>query len=116
MRFSNINISNLGADSIALTLTGAYNCSIDGLYVSSSKTLFACSPGESGFYRPWKDVDQIGAKRNIALRNIVGIAITGTAIAIAGASSKSGGYLRVTDNTAVDETDLSGFFHRWLYH
>jgi hypothetical protein len=107
MRFSNINISNLSADhSIALTLTGAYNCSVDGLYVRSSKTLFACSPGESGFYRPWKGVDQIGAKRNIAIRNIVGAAISGTAIAIAGASSKSGGYLKVTDNTAVDETDL----------
>lgn len=107
MRFSNIHISNLSADnSIAFTLTGAYNCWVDGLYVRSSKTLFACSPGESGFYRPWKGVDQIGAKRNIAIRNIVGAAITGTAIGIGGASLKSGGYLRVTDNTAADETDL----------
>ena len=107
MRFSNINISNLGAErSIALTLTGAYNCSVDGLYVRSSKTVFACTPGESAFYRPWRGVDQIGAKRNIAIRNVVGIAISGTAIGIAGASSKSGGYLRVTDNTAADQTDL----------
>jgi hypothetical protein len=107
MRFSNINISNLNpANGEAFTLAGAYNCSIDGLYVKSAKILFACTPGESGFYRPWKGVDQIGVKRNIALRNIVGIGITGTAIAIAGASAKTHTYLSVTNNTAKDETDL----------
>jgi len=107
MRFSNINISNLGRErSIAFTLTGAYNCWVDGLYVRSSKTMFGCGAGESAFYRPWKGIDQVGAKRNIALRNIVGIGITGTAIGIGGTSLKSGGYLRVTDNTAMDETDL----------
>jgi len=107
MRFSNINIANINANhGQALTLTGAYNCSVDGLYVKSAKTVFACAPGESAFYRPWKGVDQIGAKHNIAVRNLVGVGITGTAIGIAGASSKSGGYLNVTKNTAVDETDL----------
>jgi hypothetical protein len=108
VRFSNINISNLNTHGgAALTLAGAYNCWVDGLYVNSAKILFACTPGESAFYRPWKGFDQIGAKRNIALRNIVGVGITGTAISIAGASSKSGGYLRVTGNTAIDETDLT---------
>jgi hypothetical protein len=107
MRFSNINISNLSADAgQALTLAGAYNCWVDGLYVRSTKILFACTPGESAFYRPWKGVDQVGAKHNIAVRNIVGSEITGTAIGIAGASSKAGGYLRETGNTAKDETDL----------
>jgi hypothetical protein len=48
MRFSNINISDIDPDhGLALGLTGAYNCWIDGLYVKSAKVLFACSPGES---------------------------------------------------------------------
>jgi hypothetical protein len=107
MRFSNISISNVNSQhGSAIGLTGAYNCWIDGLYVKSAKILLQCSPGESAFFRPWAGVDQIGAKRNIALRNIVGIGITGTAIAVAGASSKAGGYLHVTQNTAADQTDL----------
>jgi hypothetical protein len=107
MRFSNINISQLNtAHGEAFGLTGAYNCWIDGLYVKSAKVLFQCSPGESAFYRPWASVDHIGAKRNIAVRNVVGVGITGTAIGIAGASLKSGGYLRVTKNSATDQTDL----------
>ena len=110
MRFSNINISNMNAEKgSAFTLNGAYNCWIDGLYVRVAKILFGCGPGESGFYRPWKGVDQVGAKRNIALRNVVGVGITGTAISIGGASSKSGGYLGVTQNTARDQTDLIDF-------
>ena len=110
LRFSNINISNMNADhGWAFTLNGAYNCWVDGLYVKTSKVLFACGPGESGFYRPWKGVDQVGVKRNIALRNVVGVGITGTAIDNGGASSKSGGYLHVTQNTATDQTDLIDF-------
>jgi hypothetical protein len=107
MRFSNINISNINSEhGQALGLTGAYNCWIDGLYVKSAKILFQCSPGESAFFRPWVHVDQVGAKRNISIRNVVGVDITGTAIVVAGASSKAGGYLHVTQNTAIDQTDL----------
>lgn len=107
MRFSNINISNLNTErGQAFGLTGAYSCWIDGLYVKSAKILFQCSPGESAFFRPWAGVDRPGAKRNIAVRNVVGVGIAGTAIAIAGASSTSGGYLRVTGNAAIDQTDL----------
>ena len=110
MRFSNINISNMNADhGWAFTLNGAYNCWVDGLYVKTSKVLFACGPGESGFYRPWTGVDQVGAKRNITLHNVVGVGITGTAIDNGGASSKAGGYLHVTQNTAAEQTDLIDF-------
>jgi hypothetical protein len=107
MRFSNINISNLNTErGQAFGLTGAYSCWIDGLYVKSAKVLFQCSPGESAFFRPWAGVDRTGAKRNIAVRNVVGVGIAGTAIAIAGASSKAGGYLRVTQSGAAEQTDL----------
>src|SRR5438552_3804204 len=51
MRFSNIHISNMNAEhGWAFTLNGAYNCWVDGLYVKTAKVLFACGPGESGFY------------------------------------------------------------------
>jgi hypothetical protein len=107
MRFSNINVSNINTEhGQAFGLTGAYNCWIDGLYVRSAKILFQCSPGESAFYRPWAHVDQVGAKRSVSVRNVVGIDIAGTAIVIAGASSKAAGYLHVTQNTAIDQTDL----------
>jgi len=110
LRFSNINISNMNADhGWAFTLNGAYSCWVDGLYVKTSKVLFACGPGESGFYRPWAGIDQIGVKRNITLRNVVGVGITGTAIDNGGASSKAGGYLHVTQNTAAEQTDLIDF-------
>lgn len=107
MRFSNINITNLDTDhGWAFGLTGAYNCWIDGLYVKSAKVLFQSSPGEAAYYRPWSRVDQVGAKRNISLHNIVGADITGTAIIFAGASAKTGGYLNATQNSAAEQTDL----------
>jgi hypothetical protein len=107
MRFSNINITALDIEhGWAFGLTGAYNCWIDGLYVKSAKVLFQSSPGEAAFFRPWSGVDQVGAKRNISLHNVVGTNITGTAIIFAGASAKTGGYLHATQNTAGDQTDL----------
>jgi hypothetical protein len=110
MRFSNINISNVDTtNGEAVGLAGAYNCWIDGLYVRSAKILLACTPGESAFYRPWVGVDQIGAKRNISVRNVVGSGITGTALVIAGASAKSGGYLSGTQNNLSQQVDLTDF-------
>lgn len=107
LRFSNINIINVGF--LAVGLTGAYNCWVDGLYVRSSKVVLGCSPGESAFFRPWKGIDQVGAKRNITVCNLVGVDVRGTGIGLAGASSKEGGYLHVTANTPRDQTDLVDF-------
>jgi hypothetical protein len=110
LRFSNINISNLNPRrGAALTLGGAYNCWVDGLYVKSANSVLSCYPGDSSFYRPWSTVDQVGAKRNIAVRNVVGVAITGTAINVGGAWSKSGGYLAGTNNGPGDQVDLIDF-------
>jgi hypothetical protein len=110
MRFVNINITDINTTSgQAFGLTGAYSCSIDGLYVKSSKILFQCSPGESAFYRPWKGVDEIGAKRNIALRNVVGVDIAGTALSITGASAATGGYLRKANLNIASQADLIDF-------
>jgi hypothetical protein len=111
LRFVNISIVNIDTKSgQAFGLTGAYNCSIDGLYVRSSKILFQCSPGEATFFRPWKGVDQIGAKRNVALRNVVGVHITGTAISVTGASATSGGYLARAQVPLQAQVDLLDFF------
>jgi hypothetical protein len=110
MRFSNIHVSNVNTEhGWGFGLMGAYNCWIDGLYVRSAKVLFAASAGESAFFRPWRGVDQIGAKRNITVHNVVGNNITGTCFAIAGAQDKNGSYLKVTSNGASAESDLLDF-------
>jgi hypothetical protein len=110
MRFVNITIANVDpAHGQAFGLSGAYNCSIDGLYVRSAKVLFQCSPGESTFYRPWLGTDEIGAKRNISLRDVVGSHITGTAISVTGASLTSGGYLKQAGVPAGAQVDLVDF-------
>ena len=57
----------------------------------------------------WSGIDQTGVKRNIAVRNVVGTAITGTAVSVGGAWSKSGGYLAGTDNGPRDQVDLLDF-------
>jgi len=110
MRFININISDIDTtNGQAVGLTGAYNCSFDGLYVKSSKILFQCSPGESTFYRPWVGTDQVGVKRNIAMRNVIGIDIRGTALVITGASSTQGGYLKRAGIPGFAQVDLMDF-------
>lgn len=78
--FININVTNLKTSvGAAVTLAGAYNCLIDGLYVSGATAAFNGTSGESLFYRPWVGVDEVGAKHTIALRNIVAHGIVGTA-------------------------------------
>lgn len=110
MRFSNINVSNLRASAgAAVTLAGAYNCLVDGLYVSGAAAAFNGTPGESLFYRPWVGVDQVGAKRTIALRNIVAHGLTGTAISLGGAQLAANGYLAAGKLKAVAETDLGDY-------
>jgi hypothetical protein len=110
MRFSNINITNLKRSAgSAITLAGAYNCLIDGLYVSGAAAAFGATPGESLFYRPWVGVDQVGAKRSIVLRNIVAQGITGSALWFTGAQLAANGYLAKRKLTATDQTDLGDF-------
>jgi hypothetical protein len=110
MRFSNINVTNLRTKvGAAVTLAGAYNCLIDGLYVSGAAAAFNGTSGESLFYRPWVGVDQVGAKRTIALRNIVAHGLTGTAISLGGAQLAANGYLAARELKAVAETDLGDY-------
>jgi hypothetical protein len=110
MRFSNINITNLKKSTgAAITLAGAYNCLIDGLYVNGAAAAFSGTPGESLFYRPWAGVDQVGAKRTIALRNVVAQGIADTALWFTGAQLAAHGYLAKRNLTAVDQTDLGDY-------
>jgi Right handed beta helix region len=110
MRFSNINVTNLQTRlGAAVTLAGAYNCLIDGLYVSGAVAAFNGTSGESLFYRPWAGVDQVGAKHTIALRNIVAHGLVGTALTLGGAQRADNGYLAARNLSAAAQTDLGDY-------
>lgn len=112
LALKNIRIANLDTtDSIALRLAGAYNCSIDGLYLKDIQEGVNCTPGEALFFRPWANTDEAGAKRNMAFRNVVIQGNTATGMTLAGAQSVTGGYLNAhsppLDN--IDQVDLYDF-------
>jgi hypothetical protein len=110
MRFSNINVTNLQRRvSAAVTLAGAYNCCIEGLYVNGAAAVFNGTSGESLFYRPWSGVDTAGAKHTIALRNIVARDIVGTGITLGGAQLAANGYLAAGKLSAAAQTDLGDY-------
>jgi hypothetical protein len=110
MRFINISVTNLKSTAgAAITLAGAYNCLVDGLYVNGAAAAFAGTSGESLFYRPWAGVDQAGAKRTVALHNIVAQRLGGNAIMLGGAQQAANGYLAARNLTQVTETDLGDY-------
>jgi hypothetical protein len=95
MHFTNIVVKNLDrANGLALGLTGAYGCEVDGLHVVGGKTAFLAYPGESMFYRPWAGVDTAGVGRGIMLRDVVAQSLSSTAIGLTGAQVASNGYMR----------------------
>jgi hypothetical protein len=110
MRFSNISVTNLQTRlSCAVTLAGAYNCIIDGLYVSGALAAFGGTSGESLFYRPWAGVDDAGAKHTIALRNVIARGLVGTAVTLGGANLAANGYLAARKLSAAAQTDLGDY-------
>jgi hypothetical protein len=110
MRLSNIEVTNLKRSvGSAVTLAGAYNCLIEGLHVRGAAAVFSGTPGESLFYRPWAGVDQVGAKRTIALRNVVAQEIGGTAIWLTGAQIAANGFLARRNLSAPEQTDLAEY-------
>lgn len=110
MRFTNISVVNLQPRlSCAVTLAGAYNCLIDGLYVSGALAAFGGTSGESLFYRPWAGVDDAGAKHTIALRNVVARGLVGTGLTLGGANLAANGYLAARKLSASAQTDLGDY-------
>lgn len=110
MRFTNISVVNLQPRTgCAVTLAGAYNCLIDGLYVSGALAAFGGTSGESLFYRPWAGVDDAGAKHTIALRNVIARGLTGTGLTLGGANLAANGYLAAQKLSAAAQTDLGDY-------
>ena len=110
LRLVNITISNLNrAAGSAITLAGAYNSVVDGLYVNGAAAAFTGTTGESLNCRPWKGVDQVGAKRTIVLRNIIAARVTATAIWFTGAQKSANGYLAKSGLGIADQTDLADY-------
>lgn len=110
MRFTNISVVNLQPRiGCAVTLAGAYNCLIDGLYVSGALAAFGGTSGESLFYRPWAGVDDAGAKHTIALRNVIARGLAGTGLTLGGANLAANGYLAAHKLSAAAQTDLGDY-------
>lgn len=112
MTFRNVKAYNMytgGTDGFGIGLTGCYNCTVDGLYVNGARNGFEYRLGEALFYNPWVNVDDVGAKHTMTLRNIVCEAITSTGISLIGAEAASGGYLSGAGLTASQQTDLMTF-------
>jgi hypothetical protein len=108
LRFTNIVANNLKrtSDATAIGANGAYNVLLDGISVNGAYSALSFGTGESLFYRPAVGIDDIGAKRNICIRNLVAQDLTGTAVEITGANLSTGGYLRGVQLGATAETDL----------
>lgn len=111
----NITVSNLSRSvGIGVVIYGAYNFLVDGLRVHSALQVFAASPGESMFYRPWVGANTVGASRSKTLRNITGEAIA-TGCTLTGSYLARGGYLSAVIAALphpadyVAQTDLSDY-------
>lgn len=114
MHFRNIHIRNLKADDpvsggAGLSLIGAYACIVENLTVDGAFAVFEFRPGEALFYRVWMGIDEIGSKRGMTLRNLVGKNITSTGLMLGGAESSSSGYLASENLTPSQQTDLMTF-------
>src|SRR5258706_5837571 len=95
LRFVNIVAKNLkrSGDIAAILIYGAYNVLLDGISVNGAYSALSFATGESLFYRPAVGIDDVGAKRNIRIRNLVAQDLTSTAVEFTGANLAAG-YLR----------------------
>lgn len=98
LKFTNIKATNLTTVATAgIECNGAYNVSIDGLYVNTAASVCSFGFGESYFYNPWLAVDDGKVtKRTVTIRNVVGKAIKGSGIIIQGAGNGLQTYLAAT--------------------
>ena len=87
------NMGNSGSTETALSLVGVYGGIVENCYFSGVSNGIAIQPGQASFYRPWIGVDDVGAKRNVALKNITGQGYTSSGINITGTSAAAVGDL-----------------------
>lgn len=111
---NNIHLRNIvvrdtaAADGIGVGFAGAYNVTLDNARVTGGLQGLYFGPGESCFFRPWADEDDVGVKRTNIIRNAV-IDTTGTGITLVGAVLASGTYLSGEGLTDAQQLDL-GYF------
>lgn len=76
-----------------ITVTGAYNVTVDGFYCNGVLAPIVVNVGEATFYNPWVNADDAGAKHNTTLRNLVlYVPANQNAISLTGAQQlKNGG-------------------------
>jgi hypothetical protein len=112
MHFRNVQARNLksdGSEGAGISLIGAYNCTVDGLYVDGGYHAFEYRPGEALFYNVGAPYVVAGERRHIVLRNISGQNITNVGLSLVGAEAASGGYLSGEGLSEQQQTDLMCF-------
>lgn len=107
LRFINIVANNLKRTNYAAAIAanGAYNVLLDGISVNGAYSALGFGTGEALFYRPAAGIDDVGAKRNICIRNLVAQNLTSTAVGFTGANLSTG-YLRSLRLGPTAQTDL----------
>lgn len=93
--FRNVRVGNLAtsfSEGAGIALGAAYNVVIENLHVDTAYNVLSVRTGESLFYlvAPY---DEIGSKRCIVMKTIVGANITSNGIQLIGSESAGGGYL-----------------------
>jgi hypothetical protein len=113
--FRNIVVTNLamGGTSQGFGGNGAYDCTIDTIYVNGADQGIGFGVGEAMFYRVWA-LDQQSPNRQLTLRNLNCSNLRTVALVLGGAGAV-GGYLTATINALTipqryqAQTDLLSF-------
>lgn len=91
IRISNLYVNNMNlATGMGVGFYGAYNCHVEGLYVNTCGSVILCGSGEAANYLPWAGVDDVGIKRGMHFKNIVGEAIALQGISFSGITEWTG--------------------------
>lgn len=113
--FRNIIVTNLatGGTSQGFGFNGAYDCTVEDVYVNGADQGFGFGTGEAMFYRVWA-LDAVSPARQLTLRNLTTLNCT-LCIALGGANPVGGGYLAAVINALPTaqkfqaQTDLLSF-------
>lgn len=92
--FRNIVVTNLamGGTSQGFGFNGAYDCTVEDIYVNGADQGFGFSTGEAMFFRVWA-LDVVSPARQLTLRNLTALNLRTLALALGGSNPVGAGYL-----------------------
>lgn len=114
--FRNVVVTNLaqGATSQGFGFNGAYDCTVEDIYVNGADQGFGFGTGEAMFYRVW-GLDVVSPARQLTLRDLTAFNLRTVALSLGGSNAVGGGYLApIINGLAIPQryqaqTDLLSF-------